>query len=480
MVHFSWKPKGILCLLVMYVVLSGSCYTLGLSIKSVVTGTTDVLKASENKTFCLIKEEYFPLKNASVKLMKFLEVNGTKVIGAIIFNNTDSKTYFVLIEFDENLNFRVRNKFVLNETMGWGDMVVTNDAVYMVGTVSGAGINAIKYMAYNMSGVMLWKNVIDTANNEWGEKITFFNGYIYMSGVVVLYYQTVLIYKIEPKTGQILWEKSWYSGHTGFRAFVIYNDSLYAATESSGVFLLKVEEDGTITKEFYVDGYHLENIILSDKGVFMSCQKRTQTATYILRLDFNGTILWETNWTRYYADHTANAQILFGNSLIVATNAQTPRGTRLFSLLELDIETGEIITQYDSYVDNLIIRQLTEYNGLILGLTYFNNSITLLEFDFDSDGDGLADSYERELGTDPNNPDTDGDGFTDKEEVDEGTDPLDPNNYPGAPSEEKTQAGAKPPTLALIGVGAGAGVAVIIVAIVIYRRRQTVIERQSS
>ena len=37
--------------------------------------------------------------------------------------------------------------------------------------------------------------------------------------------------------------------------------------------------------------------------------------------------------------------------------------------------------------------------------------------DNDSDRDGLTDSQERQLGSDPNNPDTDGDGFTDSEEV---------------------------------------------------------------
>ncbi len=42
----------------------------------------------------------------------------------------------------------------------------------------------------------------------------------------------------------------------------------------------------------------------------------------------------------------------------------------------------------------------------------------------DSDGDGLCDEEEVELGTDPNNPDTDGDGISDKDEVFLGTDPL--------------------------------------------------------
>ena len=42
--------------------------------------------------------------------------------------------------------------------------------------------------------------------------------------------------------------------------------------------------------------------------------------------------------------------------------------------------------------------------------------------DEDSDGDGLTDAEEEELGLDPNSADTDMDGFTDSEEVDAGTD----------------------------------------------------------
>ncbi|MFC4359233.1 lamin tail domain-containing protein [Halobium salinum] len=43
----------------------------------------------------------------------------------------------------------------------------------------------------------------------------------------------------------------------------------------------------------------------------------------------------------------------------------------------------------------------------------------------DSDGDGLTDAEEKELGTDPNDPDTDGDKIWDGKEVDEyGTDPT--------------------------------------------------------
>ena len=42
----------------------------------------------------------------------------------------------------------------------------------------------------------------------------------------------------------------------------------------------------------------------------------------------------------------------------------------------------------------------------------------------DTDGDGLSDAEEQQLGTDPENADTDGDGFEDAQEIAAGCDPL--------------------------------------------------------
>ena len=47
--------------------------------------------------------------------------------------------------------------------------------------------------------------------------------------------------------------------------------------------------------------------------------------------------------------------------------------------------------------------------------------------DEDSDGDGLGDRREGELGTDPDDPDTDDDGLSDGDELDSGADPLVPD-----------------------------------------------------
>lgn len=46
----------------------------------------------------------------------------------------------------------------------------------------------------------------------------------------------------------------------------------------------------------------------------------------------------------------------------------------------------------------------------------------------DTDGDGLSDDEEEDLGTDPDDPDSDNDGIEDGDEIDCGSDPLDPNS----------------------------------------------------
>jgi len=48
----------------------------------------------------------------------------------------------------------------------------------------------------------------------------------------------------------------------------------------------------------------------------------------------------------------------------------------------------------------------------------------------DTDGDGLSDDLELELGTDPEDPDTDDDRWSDGEEVDQFTDPLSRADHP--------------------------------------------------
>ena len=53
-----------------------------------------------------------------------------------------------------------------------------------------------------------------------------------------------------------------------------------------------------------------------------------------------------------------------------------------------------------------------------------------IKADIDSDVDGLLNSQEEALGTDPNNPDSDEDGHKDGTEYQAGFDPLDSESHP--------------------------------------------------
>ena len=68
-----------------------------------------------------------------------------------------------------------------------------------------------------------------------------------------------------------------------------------------------------------------------------------------------------------------------------------------------------------------------------------------IEPDKDTDGDGLTDEEEEDLGTNPTNPDTDGDGLTDKEEIEYGTDPTNPDtDGDGMSDKEEIENGTNP------------------------------------
>ncbi|MDI6401604.1 OmpA family protein [Balneolaceae bacterium ANBcel3] len=63
--------------------------------------------------------------------------------------------------------------------------------------------------------------------------------------------------------------------------------------------------------------------------------------------------------------------------------------------------------------------------GLILLQSGCKSSEEVIDPNLDTDGDGVPDYIELQIGTDPNNPDTDGDGLTDGQELYEyNTDPL--------------------------------------------------------
>jgi hypothetical protein len=109
----------------------------------------------------------------------------------------------------------------------------------------------------------------------------------------------------------------------------------------------------------------------------------------------------------------------------------------------VDLIGGELTDE--EFIDEVVVEQLeaeeittteTEVveNGLLPGQPSGTLNLTLAcqplaQGVLDSDGDGLSDAVERQLGTDPLNPDSDRDGLSDYEEICVyGTDPLNPDS----------------------------------------------------
>lgn len=129
---------------------------------------------------------------------------------------------------------------------------------------------------------------------------------------------------------------------------------------------------------------------------------------------------------------------------------------------ELRDEAGNVVGTYggeDVLIDSLRLTDLDPgstytLTGVAIDASGNRSDSSSLEFTTlhaDSDGDGLRDDEEEDLGTDPNNPDTDGDGISDGDEVANGTDPLTPEpedpvdtDGDGLTDEEEAELGTDP------------------------------------
>ena len=119
----------------------------------------------------------------------------------------------------------------------------------------------------------------------------------------------------------------------------------------------------------------------------------------------------------------------------------------------LDFSAGVHLTLTDNL--NPVYDDINDANWIArLGVHY-----VVARFENDSDGDGLSDSEEARLGTDPQNPDTDGDGLLDGEEVNKyKTNPLDPDTDGGGVKDGvEVKFGADPldPDDDILNVGTG-------------------------
>ncbi|MDD2599078.1 MAG: pre-peptidase C-terminal domain-containing protein [Kiritimatiellae bacterium] len=112
--------------------------------------------------------------------------------------------------------------------------------------------------------------------------------------------------------------------------------------------------------------------------------------------------------------------------------SQLPGGRSVLHFINL--ASGVHTQNYFVAADRSVFAPVTEFSGTLYYVDESNrvgvqrvDGSEVLAVNADSDGDGLLDPHEVELGTDPFSEDTDGDGFSDGREVNElNSDPLNP------------------------------------------------------
>jgi hypothetical protein len=118
-----------------------------------------------------------------------------------------------------------------------------------------------------------------------------------------------------------------------------------------------------------------------------------------------------------------NATLNVENPNDAAVTVTVANETGNVTTLELDAGENETVTALSP--GNYTLTAVTADGRTVL--LNGTESLTVELVAADTDGDGLSDSREAELGTDPTVADTDGDGLADGIETEFGTDPLDPD-----------------------------------------------------
>ncbi len=279
--------------------------------------------------------------------------------------------------------------------------------IYVAGFTENISTSYALLLKFNSNGVLLWDKMwgnvtsdtsmasaYDVAVDQYGDiYVVGKKSDSYTSIPIPSYTYDAFILKYD-SDGTLLWQRAW--GDTG------KNDDAQGVT---------VSQAGAV----YVVGY------TESFGDYANA--------LILKYDGTGNLLWQkvlgdqysdrakdvASGTIYLVGYTVPSTGVFtledvdGNETIPNGVESNPNGELYNTHFNVTVPEGEEITPSgepsQGYVDAFLV--------------------SLVE---DSDGDGLTDEEEVQIGTDPNNPDTDGDGLTDGTEVNvEGTDPTNPD-----------------------------------------------------
>ena len=235
----------------------------------------------------------------------------TYAVGSISTNNHlnyDTEQPFV-VKFDQKGNILWSKTFI--DYFGRLDSIVTdkNFNIYAVGTEYSAtrpGYNDIQkslIIKLDSNGNVLWKKTIGTTKYDSFKDIKIMNNNLYIIGLTRyknIKYQSELV-KMNTN-GKILFSKIIYDDYyVGFEPHIEIDidENIYVSNNSKSKkpSITKYDKDGKklFTKE--INSFGLLQVVLDDNNNLytISIDKKPALATNIMKLNSNGSIIWEKN-----------------------------------------------------------------------------------------------------------------------------------------------------------------------------------------
>lgn len=246
--------------------------------------------------------------------------------------------------------------------------------------------------------------------------------------------------------GKIFESSASYDGLGGFRSVSVSADGTYGVggywdiDDSSGfIIFINIAENYVIwmngivgevtTVDLTPDGQKMAAGTASGSVYFFGDSTATYEPTWYDQWNIDGSVMEVeiSDNGEYLVAGGGNIQII--NATGQLSFYDTSNGDSLWSKKANGWNGMGLVISVAISDDGKLVSAST-LNGQLLAVDTVKGEIYYqytIDIPLDSDEDGLNDDYEREIGTDPNNPDTDGDGLTDYEEDLIGTDPTVPD-----------------------------------------------------
>ncbi len=445
------------------------------------------LKAQTYNEEIELYADFAPFKSSDYLLgITYTWLEDIKVIGSAVVSDSIGNSY---ITGTINTDILTTTDIFIGKTNSSGGIVwlkkwdfqekdIANDIVidetrnqlFVIGETlvnSTFGFSDVLVVCFDsITGEEIWNATYgELSLSEEGNSAIYYSSKIYITGTQTTYfhlYSSPNIFSacIDSLNSSLLWIQNYTNSSYDFSPSIIFNENLgelylvfnrylkISDYQHYRFHLSKLLLNGSLIWEF---AYGIDDSIKINDADFSKSTDMIKLTGYcnedvnpeskdaiLLSLDTSGSLLQEIKFGSESFDEIALTVSTVNNTLFIGGygDSELKRNQACFLSkisLEGDVFWFEKINKYAiSSINGLSIDSQDKL--IVVGSCKYDYDYLferlLLAITKDSDSDGLSDSFESSIGTDPDNPDTDGDGFTDGEEYLSYTDPLKSSSNP--------------------------------------------------